>query len=315
MSRIAYALLTNDKITGGQKVILRHVEALIELGFDAVCLTDAPGRAPRWLEHRAPVEPSRNFGPDDVLVVPDDGPAALAVAARRAGPAVVLCQSSAPYLVAGGGLANLAEHRERLRTFISVGPRHAAMLRRLFPWASVEVVRGFADERVFRPGEKRFAGAFMPRKRPLEAEAIRQLAQRLHPSTAQLEWRPLENTPEPEMAAALAGASVFLSLSRMESLGLATLEALASGCVCAGFTGGGGAEYVNPDNGFWAPDDDCLAAADALAEAAAVVREGGARLAAMRAAALETAALWSHAAFKRELGEVWARLAPAARRS
>src|SRR5262245_24002993 len=152
MARIVYALLTSDKITGGQKIILRHVEALVESGFDAVCLTDAPDRAPRWLEHRAPVGRSSAFGPDDILVVPDDGPAALALAARREGRAVVLCQSSAAYLVAGGGLMNLAAHRDRLQDFIAVSPGHAALLRRLFPWARVEVVRAFADERVFRPG-------------------------------------------------------------------------------------------------------------------------------------------------------------------
>jgi len=315
MPRIAYALLTSDNITGGQKVILRHVEALVASGFDAICLTDAPDRAPRWLEHRAPVGRSSTMAPEDVLVVPDDGPAALALAARREGRAVVLCQSSAAYLVAGGGLANLAAHRDRLQDFIAVSPGHAVLLRRLFPWARIEVIRAFADERVFRPGAKAFGAAFMPRKRPLEAEAVRRLAERLHPSTADLDWLRLENLPEGEMAGVLARAGVYLSLSRMESVGLATLEALASGCVCAGFLGGGGRDYATPDNGFWAPDDDCVAAADALAEAVAVYRGGGPRLAQMLEAARETAAQWSHATFRSELEDAWSRLAPDARRA
>ena len=71
----------------------------------------------------------------------------------------------------------------------------------------------------------------------------------------------------------------------MESVGLTTLEAMASGCVCAGFTGIGGRQYATPDNGFWVDDDDCMAAADALAQAISLVREGGAPLRIQRMAA------------------------------
>jgi len=312
MSRIVYLLLTNAGVAGGQKVILRHVETLIELGFDAAVLTADDMKPPQWLRHETPYIAAPDLRASDIFVVPDDGVPALGFALERGLRTVVLCQSSAPYLAAGG-LKTLVEHEARFSTLLSVAPGHTAMLRRLFPKAVIETVRCFADERLFRPGEKTFTGAMVPRKRPAEAAAIRLLSRRLHPATAELGWVRLENASEAQVAKTFAAASVHLSLSRMESVGLTTLEALASGCVCAGFTGGGGRQYATPDNGFWVDDDDCLAAADALAQAVSLVRGGGPPLRRYVEAALTTAQQWSYAAFRAELADVWARLAPEAR--
>ncbi len=95
---------------------------------------------------------------------------------------------------------------------------------------------------------------------------------------------------------------------------MATLEAMASGCVCAGFTGVGGQEYATPENGFWAPEDDCEAAVDALAQAADLVKTGGPPLARLVEAARETARHWSYAVFRPALEDFWHRFAPEARR-
>lgn len=314
MPRIVYLLLTNKGVAGGQKVILRHVEALVELGFDAVCFAAEGSEPPRWLEHRAPVVRGGEVRADDILVIPDDGTPALGFAAQREGRAVILCQSSAPYL-AVGGLRTLADHADRLSSFISVSEAHGQLLRRLFPQAAIETVRCFADERLFRPGDKQFAGVLAGRKRPLEADAIRLLARRLHPETAEFGWKRVENATEVQVAEAFAEASVHLSLSRMESVGLTTLEAMASGCVCVGFTGIGGRQYANADNGFWVDEDDCLAAADALAQAISLVRAGGAPLKRYVEAGLATAREWSYARFRQELEAAWTKLAPDARRT
>ena len=51
MARIVYLGFPNGGISGGQKVSLRHVEALRGLGFDAVFWTNAASRLPAWLDH------------------------------------------------------------------------------------------------------------------------------------------------------------------------------------------------------------------------------------------------------------------------
>src|SRR5579863_6887451 len=48
MNRIIY-LATFNQITGGLKMIVRHVECLQELGFNAVIRTHLGDRPPHWL--------------------------------------------------------------------------------------------------------------------------------------------------------------------------------------------------------------------------------------------------------------------------
>jgi hypothetical protein len=313
MPRIVYVLLSNGGITGGQKMAIRHVETLNALGFEAVIHLGVGSKAPAWLEHRAPIEQGVPVRADDVIVVPDDSRDALDTAATFAASCVVLSQNL--YAAASsGGLARVAAAPARFTRWLCVSRGMQAQLRRLFPAAQVEVARAFADDRIFRPGAKQPRVALVPRKRPNEAAVIRALFGRLHPRHADFRWTPVVAAPEADVAAALGSAEVFLSLSRLESVGLATLEAMASGCVVAGFTGIGGCAYATAENGFWADEDDCFAAADALARAVDLAKAGGAPRDAMREAALETARRWSHAVFRQELEAAWMRLAPQARK-
>ena len=308
--RIVYVHLHNPEIAGGQKMAVRHVETLNELGFDAVYSADAGGALPNWFETCAPVTYGEPLREDDIVVVPEDGPTALqAVFASPAARVVVLCQN--PYLAVG--MDFVAQRLDRTAALLTVGPAHAALMRRLLPAGRVEMIRCFADERVFRPKPKAPVGVYVPRKRQVEASAIRRFHRLLRPDQT-MGWVRAERASERQMAEAFGRASLYLSLSRLESVGMTTLEAMASGCVCAGFTGVGGAQYATAENGFWAPEDDCVAAAEALAQAIDLVRTGGPRLAAMREAAQTTARDWSYAVFRRELEDVWMRLAPEAHR-
>lgn len=310
MARILYILSSGGGLTGGQKMIVRHVEALCELGFDAACYVT--NKEPGLIEHSAPVVNGR-VAPEDIVVVADDAQATLQQCAAAPWRSVVFVQN--PYHMARLGLEGIdaLAAAGKLR-FLSVAPRLSTTLRRLHPEAPIDLVQCFADERRFSErGPKQAQIAYTPRKRPLEAAAIKGFFQHLHPAHRPLPWVEVQNAAETDVAAAFAASSLFLSLSRLESVGMTTLEAMASGCLCAGFTGIGGDEYATPDNGFWAPEDDCEAAADALAEAAAVAAEGGAELARRLEAGFETARAWSYAVFLQRLETVWMGIAPEAR--
>ena len=311
MARILYVLWSTGGVTGGQKMIIRHVETLRDLGFDAVCYVS--NRAPTLLEHRAPIVVRGPVMPDDIVVVPDDANETLRQCSQKPWRTVVFAQN--PYFMAAMGLEGvdlLASTRPLTVMAVSDGLKRT--LKRLYPAAAVEVVRCFADERLFGPArDKRRAVAYTPLKRKLEADAIVAMFKRLHRGHAGFGWAPVESATERVTADTFAAASVVLSLNRLESVGMTTLEAMASGCVCAGFRGVGGGEYATPDNGFWVPEDDCEAAVDALAEACAVVSEGGAALARRLEAGYETARLWSYAAFRGQLEATWMRIAPDAR--
>jgi hypothetical protein len=310
VARLLYFLFPAGGAQGGAKMILRHVETLRGLGFDAQAIMGPQNVAPAWLEHRVQIATTVAFRPDDVLVLPEDAHDSLRRAARMDHRTVVFAQG--PYLMAALSLGALAAFpAERPPAFMAVSPGFAAMLRRLYPRADVDVVPCFADERLFRPGPaKATLVALAPKKRRVEADAIRGLFPLLHPRHAGIPWREATNASEREVAALFAEAGLFLSLSRMESVGLTPLEAMASGCLCAGFLGVGGHQFATPDNGFWVPDEDCEAAADALAEAADLLATGGPALQRRRDAARTTAAAWSYARFRTALEAYWMRMAP-----
>jgi hypothetical protein len=312
MPRIVYVLLSNGGVAGGQKMILRHVEALRDLGFNAVCYIGAQSKVPAWLSHDAPLELGTPVRADDILVLPDDGREALITGFRS--PLRSLIFSQNPYYFSARTFDVVEQIPPgRFPVFISVGRRLSATILRAFPQAQVELIPCFADERLFRPAGKRPAVALAPRKRMVEAASIRAFLHRFHPRHDGLEWRELLDATEAEVAEGFSTASLCLSLSRLESVGMTTLEAMASGCVCAGFTGLGGWEYATAENGFWVGEDDCEAATDALAAAADLVRTGGAPYDRMVEAARETAGQWSYQRFRAALEEVWMRLAPEAR--
>ncbi|HEY0647245.1 glycosyltransferase [Phenylobacterium sp.] len=306
--RILYISFPTGQIAGGQKMIARHVEALREVGFDAVWWRGEAVELP-WLTHTAPVEVQTPLR-DDFVVVPCDAPNAIQYAAKAGNPTAVFVQGHITF-ASTGGLEAVRALRDPI--FLAVGPTTAAAVRRAFPTARIEVLPGFADERIFKPREKTHAVAHAPWKRALEAAAIRSFLKTYHRRHAKTPWATILNASEAQVAEGMGRCSIFLSLSRLEGLGLTPLEAMASGCLVAGFMGLGGRDFATPDNGFWVADEDCVGAADALAEAADVWLTGGPALARRLDAARATAEAWSYARFRTRLEEVWTALAPDAR--
>jgi glycosyltransferase involved in cell wall biosynthesis len=305
MTRIVYLAPFAGSRTGGVKMIFRHVEALCALGFDAVVRRPAEVAPAAWFDHRAPVEDgSAPLGRDDILVLPEDSPEALKQGAALPNRKVVFCQD--PYALASQGLAAVpAELKPQYRTFMACGVSAGGLIARYFDYDLISVVPGFADERVFAPKPKEQIIACSPRRRRVEQATIRYMFERLHPNAADWCWELLETRSEAEVADVMGRASVFLSLAKMEALSLTTLEAMASECLLAGFTGIGAREFATSVNGIWVDEDDCEAAAHALVRAVVLAERGDGAAALMRHAAAQTAAQWSHAAFVQALAGFW----------
>lgn len=313
MGRIFYLLLGSGGLTGGLKMTIRHVEALCELGFEAACYLPPGHKPPGGLEIDAPILPAAKLDGGDIIVIPDDAGEAIDLNRRLGDRCVIFSQGTNTFAtVAAERLASYSA--ERRPSVMAVAPDLARLIRRLCPGAEVAMVPCFADERRFAPRQKHGVIACTPRKRPVELSVIRGMFSRLYPGHCDLNWAIATHASEAEMSAILGHAAVHLALPRMESVGLTTLEAMAAGCICAGFLGVGGRQYGTPDNGFWVPDDDCEAAADALARACDLVKTGGRPLSDMRAAAQETARRWSRVSFLAALERTWSAWAPEARR-
>jgi hypothetical protein len=310
MARIVYCSYPT-KITGGQKTIFRHVQTLRELGFDAVWRVQKNAVLQPYMDGFDWIERDGKVDPDDAVVCPDDAPSLLSrLAQRRGGRWVVFVQN---HLV--NALLDMPpEERDGIKLFLTGSDTAMRWIHTTFPGVHTAMVPFFVDERVFKPGpERRPAIAYAPRKRRKELPIIKLNFRHRYPQWRDLPWLALDGATEAQVAETFASSTLFLSLNRLESFGMTALEAMSSGCIAAGFPGIGGREYATPGTGFWAPDEDCEAAVEALAEGARLVDHGGPLLEARRAAAIEMARRWSYARFRDVLERYWSRLAPDAR--
>jgi len=309
VTRIVYILVGASVPTGGHKMILRHVEALKRMGFDALAHVPRGEAEPAWFDHAAPLQNGGELLETDILVVPDDAFGVLKRLAFSKHRKIIFLQNH--FRAASGGVGRLAPAELRCyREFIACSATCAAWAARYLPESTFDVIPAFADERRFGPLEKQPVIVCTPRKRQLEARAVIFMFSRLHRSSVRWKWSPIESASEEEVAQAFGRAHVFLSLSRLEGLGVTTLEAMRSGCVVAGFAGLGGREYATTANGLWVDDDDCEACAEALVRAVKLVEAGGPALETMRKAAMQTAANWSYANFLSALETYWRRVVP-----
>lgn len=274
------------------------------MGYDAVVRIPRDASPPDWFPHEAPIDAWTAMpDPDEVLIISEDATRLLAACAGLPNRKVIHCKN--PYYAAAGPLATLPpEIRGAYRHFIACSDLVAAWLTRYFDHDLVSTVPCWVDGGVFRPLEKRRVIACMPRKRKLEAAAIRGMFERLN-RVPGWSWDLIEGRPEAETAQALGHAAVFLSLARFEGMCTSILEGMSSECLVAGFTGLGAREYTTDLNGLWVEEDDCEAAARALVRAVEIAEADGTEAALMRAGGRRTAAEWSEAAFLAALERFW----------
>jgi hypothetical protein len=308
MKPIVYLSWPAKEITGGIKMVFRHVEALRSLGFEAVVATK-DGEPPGWFKTLAPVVTLSQLTPGEaVLVYPENEAGLLSRFAGWPNRKAVFCQN---IYMCYRGVADRNDYSDYgVSAVLCVTQQMAAYCRRRFPTLEAFLIPNPLDRTTFRPRPpKRLQIAFSPRKRSGEAAFIRDLFRAENPAWRQLPWVAIEKMSEEEVARVLGESAVYLALGRFEALGLAALEALSSGCIVAGFTGTGGWDFATARNGFWAAEDDLLGCTTQLAEAVRLAADGKQRYHEMSADAQATAASYSEEKFRSRLLECWRQLA------
>lgn len=193
---------------------------------------------------------------------------------------------------------------------------------------SAPIVRPAIDREIFHPAvrkrENRKARiAWMPRKNKQLASQIRVIFEALAKQKGQLlpEWIPIDGMDRNGVAKTLQACDIFLATGFPEGCPLPPLEAMACGCLVAGFTGVGGWEYMRqalpngfkpdfalPDrpwgpNGFFASDGDVWGAAIALQVAYDAHLTGQSE--SILKSGLETAAWFNSERQKEEITALW----------
>lgn len=291
--RFIFLLPRNSGASGGIKAFYEHASLLQRAGHPAVIMARTAAHATHDWEIDVPV----HVGPlgmeaGDVLVWPEvTAEAGIRAITRRDARQVLLVQNHFyAFRLLGSttrprdlGLSAVIASSRAIKRYLEtyIGLEDVPIIPYAIPAADVP-----ADE-------KRDVIAYMPRKRPFEAEFAEAHAKRCFPDLQRWEWVAIDRMPHRDVLATLRRARVFLSLQRFEGFGLPALEAMAAGCLVVGFHGQGGAEYARPDNGIWVAEDDIEGAANAVAIAARLWRAEPARFEAIVSAGRETASGYS----------------------
>jgi len=272
--RIVYLSWPAKEIAGGIKLAFQHVDVLRQAGVEAAIATP-DGQPPGWFQTEVPVLDVADLrSEEDVLVFPENYRDLLRRLAERPNRKLVFCQN--PFMVFRG-LAGAKDYGDfGVTSVMCVGQLTAEFCQRRFPSMPIAVVPVVIDHRLFHfQAEKRMQIAFAPRKRRLEAAFVQDLFRAENPQFRSVPWVEISGASEQQVARILKDSAVYLSLSRFEAVPLSILEAMACGCVVAGFTGFGAREFATSQNGFWAGEDDCLECAGQLARAVRLVSQGG----------------------------------------
>ncbi len=306
--RVIFILEPFDEPFGGVATIYRHAEILAQHGISAfVALREKPkvdfyGSHVPLIVHGG-VMPAQ-LG--DVYVIPEGFSSWVRALALAPLPVkrLMFCQNQygLPFTASPNlGFAEFGVHgviasSEAVRSF--VGDLYGLTEIPLIPYA--------LDTGIFFPTPvKRRQIAFMPRKLPRDAAFIQNAFRRRHVRYANVPWVAISKVTQRESAAILAESDVFLSLSHQESFGLPPLEAMACGCLVAGYHGDGGREYMTTENGWWAETGDWKACVDGLAAALDLLHSGGNPLTARRAAMAATVIRYSPARMESALLDFW----------
>jgi glycosyltransferase involved in cell wall biosynthesis len=274
--RIVYILEPYDFPSGGVATIYRHVEILDAHGFNAfVGLARKP--ATDFYDTRAPLlihGGHLQVQPGDVFVVPEGFRTYVEALIDTPAKRLMFCQNQyyLPFTsdpragIAEFGVDGVIASSEAVRDFF----------RNVYGVDDLPLLPCAIDPGRFRPAErKKRQIAFMPRKLRRDASFIAAVFRRRHARYADVPWLPIDRVCQIEAARLMGESAVFLSLSHRESFGLPPLEAMACGCLAAGFHGDGGREYMTAENGWWAETGDYKGCVDGLAAALDVLDEGG----------------------------------------
>ena len=306
--RIIYVMHPFDVPFGGVANIYRHVEVLQRHGMPAfVALPSLPvrdfyGSAAPILLHSGKLRDC--VGEGDVLVIPEGFANVASELAGTPARRLMFCQNQHYLPFSPDPRRGFAEFR--VDGVIASSRAIADFFREVYGMADVPVLPYAIDPTRFKAAaRKKRQIAYMPRKLRGEVAFMMATFKRRHQRHAEIPWIDIDNVSQAELADLLGESAVFLSLSHRESFGLPPLEAMACGCLVAGFDGGGGREYATSDNGWWAERGDWKGAIDGLAAAFDLLDGGGPDLLARQQAADATVRRYSPARLELELLAFW----------
>ena len=276
--RIIYFCIPFDFPSGGVAVIYKHVEILSRRGFNAFLAlprlpaVDFYNSNPPLIIHNW----NMRFEKGDICVIPEGFRNYMEDLKAYSVRKVMFCQNH--YLLPFSGDFSIGASEYPVDNIVVSAESIRNFMTEVYGLSNVPVIPCSVDTDVFYGGKKIRQVAFMPRKLKAEAAFIEAAFKRKYREYSHIPWVAIDGQPQAEVARIMRSSEVFLSLSSKDSFGLPPLEAMASGCLVAGFHGDGGREYMTKNNGWWADSSGWLDCVKGLAAAFQLIDEGGTRL-------------------------------------
>ena len=269
---VYYLCLDDNTPSGGRRVLYRHVDILNEAGIEAAIAHVEKDFRLTWFANETRVLSAEEIVPflkeDDIFVIPETRGPDL----HRTVPdfPFVIFNQNAYYTWNGYDFSEQTTpyHAENLRGVMVVSEDSKRYLSYAFPHLTPERVKVSMDPAFRYHAEKENVIACMPRKHADELVAALNICKWrgvLNGWTVQV----VDKMTLDEVAYHLGRAAVFLSTGYPEGSPMPPLEALASGCVVAGYLGKGGEEYGQLGGIIRAKDSDVQSLAKALGAAVA----------------------------------------------
>lgn len=326
-----YIFLPPVKQAAGGVTVLRQIAATLHAaGREAALVLREPAQwVPAGLKGAAPELDWKDLAlrPGDLWLVPEGWVNALAKGLDAGARCVSYVQNWA-YLFSS--LPDNVTWNRLPVEFLTVSDPVAHFVR-LTTGREAPVLRPGIDPELFAaPGNKPEGPvrvAYMPRKNKAQARQIQDIFLSRNPE-AEVRWTPIEGLDAFGVARVLARSHIFLMTGFPEGCPLPPLEAMACGCLCVGFSGFGGWDYMRPaqpeprftpwwplretpwgGNGLWCADLDVLDAALLLETAVDWTRRRTPEYAATLDNARATAAAYSLERQRHNILECWDALA------
>lgn len=291
---------------GGVSTIVEHVRILSDNGFSA------------WIA--MPEQPEQDFyqtavstiiydrflevTEQDICIFPEGLLGYINVIRGNPAKRLMLCQNY--YYLPFTENPGLGFEEYHLNGVVTTCVANRTYLQEVYKLKDIPLIPYAIDTEIYRRSQKKIRQiAFMPRKLSGDIRFIQHSFLRMFPEYADVPWVAIDKMPKYEVARVLAESAIFLALSDKDPLGLPPLEAMASGCVLAGFHGGGGLEYMTSANGWWADPGDWRACVNGLAAALSTFDRGGPPLEQYHAETQRTVDAYSVGAMKSALLSYW----------
>jgi FkbM family methyltransferase len=304
--RIIFFLAPFSVPFGGVATILEHVRVLSKNGISAwVAMPEQPTLD--FYQTDVPTiiyRDSLEVSDDDICVFPEGLLGYSQAVKGHPAKRLMFCQNQ--YYLPFSSRPELGFSEFHLDGVIASSLAVQSCLEEVYGLENIPLIPYAIDPSTYvRESNKKRQIAFMPRKLGDYVPFIQATFVRIYPDYADVSWVAIHQMTRREAAKVLSESAIFLSLSDKESFGLPPLEAMASGCVVAGFHGDGGREYMHEGNGWWAETGDWRACVHGLAAALTTFDKGGEGLEGYHRRAMQTVEAYSVEVMEEKLLAYW----------